>query len=192
MTINRHDSGHTWRLLWIPGLVTIVLSISAGCSGSSASTSQNAGREIQIESGTVDLVVAQLELTRSFARLVQLSGIASSMDANARYTMFAPIDDAVAQYLVAKGMSIEQLEADGALMTAFVGAHIIVGEYSGTNLLNAVGTSIDSISNQHLSIRQIDGNVAISGVDESPAKLIAIDLQATNGLVHIIDGVLAP
>lgn len=192
MAVDRHEIGHTWRLLWIPGLLTIVLFIFAGCSGSSELTSQNAGREIQIESGTVDLVAAQLELTRSFARLVQLSGIASSFDASARYTMFAPIDDAVAQYLLAKGLSIEQLEADGALVTAFVGAHIIVGEHSGTNLLNAVGTSIDSISNQHLSISQIDGNVVISGVDDNPAKLIAIDLQATNGLVHIIDGVLAP
>jgi len=113
------------------------------------------------------------------------------MDVNASYTMFAPTDDAVALYLAAKGMGIEQLEAGGALMTAFVGAHIIVGERSGTNLLNALGTTIDSISNQHLSIRQIDGNVAISGDDENPAKLIAIDLRATNGLVHIIDAVLA-
>ena len=136
--------------------------------------------------------MAQLELTRSFARLVQLSGITSTLDVNARYTMFAPTDDAVTQYLAAKSTSIEQLEADGALVTAFVGAHIIIGEHSGTNLLNAVGTTIDSISNQHLSVRKIDGSVAISGIDKNPAKLIAIDLQATNGLVHIIDGVLVP
>lgn len=183
---------HTRSLLRVAGLLTVALYIFAGCSDSSAVKSQSAGREIQIESGTIDLVVAQLELTHSFARLVQLSGITSSMDVNASYTMFAPTDDAVARYLAAKLMSIEQLEADGATMTAFVGAHIIVGERSGTNLLNSLDTTIDSISNQHLSIRQIDGNIAISGADENPAKLIAIDLRATNGLVHIIDAVLAP
>lgn len=192
MAVNRHDSGHKWRLLCFAGLLTVVLCVSAGCRGSSAVKSQTAGREIQIESGTIDLVVAQVEFTRSFARLVQLSGITSTLDVNARYTMFAPTDDAVAQYLLAKSMSIEQLEADGALMTAFVSAHIIVGEYSGTDLLNAVGTTINSISNQQLSIRQIDGGVAISGDDGNPIKLIAIDLPATNGLVHIIDGVLVP
>lgn len=169
-----------------------MLCVSIGCSGNSAVKSQTAGREVQIASGTVDLVVAQLELTRSFGYLVKLSGIASVMDVNARYTMFAPTDDAIAQYLASKEMSVAQLEADSALMTTFVNAHIINGEYSGTNLLGASGTTIDSISNQHLSIRRVDGTLTVSGVDDRPAKLIAIDIRATNGIVHIIDGVLAP
>jgi uncharacterized surface protein with fasciclin (FAS1) repeats len=106
--------------------------------------------------------------------------------------MFAPTNDAIAIYLVAKTMSIDQLAADEALLVALVGAHIIAGEQSGTSLLNAVGASFNSISNQHLSIGQVDGNVAISGAEQIPAKLIAIDLPATNGLVHIISGVLYP
>ena len=51
---------------------------------------------------------------------------------------------------------------------------------------------ITTLGNCRLTATSMDGKVMIGGADGTPVTVTAADLQAGNGVVHVIDGVLLP
>jgi transforming growth factor-beta-induced protein len=106
------------------------------------------------------------------------------------YTVFAPTDAAFAAALQSLNLSAEQLLASPDLTNILL-YHVIPGHISATTLVAAIGTTgvkVVTLSGGLLSFNVTDGNVVIN---DGPS-VVTTDIEASNGVIHVIDGVLLP
>jgi uncharacterized surface protein with fasciclin (FAS1) repeats len=138
-------------------------------------------------------VVKQISLVSDFSEMLSASSVATSVGSSEMFTFFAPTNKAVQDYLTAMNTTKTALIADAVKLNAFVAAHVSSGEISATSLLNRTGESLPMVGGTSMIIgKSEDGQVIFTLSGEISATLIAIDVAATNGLVHLVDRVLTP
>jgi uncharacterized surface protein with fasciclin (FAS1) repeats len=169
-----------------------VISITAGlASGCSKDSPKSAGTELKIEPGVLPEVVKQIPLVSDFSQMLAKSSVLATTSVASKFTFFVPSNQAVLDYLAAKGTTKEAVLADAPQLNAFVGAHVTVGDVSATALLNRTGESLTMVGGGSLVIgKSKDGQVILTPAGTTEATLIAIDVAATNGLVHLVNKVL--
>lgn len=172
--------------------VLAVISITAGlASGCSKERPRSTSTELKIDSGVLPDVVKQIPLVSDFSEMLAASSVLVTTSAIQKFTFFVPSNQAVSDYLTAKGTTKGAILADAVQLNAFVGAHVTSGEVSATALLNRTGESLAMVGGGSLVIgKSTDGQVTLTTAGTTEATLIAIDVAATNGLVHLVNKVL--
>ena len=171
-----------------------VISITAGLmSGCSKDEPKSAGVELEIVPGVLPDVAKQIPLASAFSELLEASSLKETTSTTIKFTYFVPTDQAIGAYLSAKGMTKEALIADALQLNTFVGDHIASGELTATNLLNRTGESLTMVNGSSLVIGKSEASqVTLKNDGMAEATLIAIDVPATNGLLQLVNTVLAP
>ncbi len=105
---------------------------------------------------------------------------------DAKTTVFAPTNDAFAAALNALGMTAEQLLAQKQLLTSVLTYHVVAGEVNAAAVVGL--TEATTLNGAKIKIKVVDGSVILNDT----VKVIATDIQACNGIIHVIDGVLLP
>jgi uncharacterized surface protein with fasciclin (FAS1) repeats len=108
------------------------------------------------------------------------------------FTVFAPTDDAFAAALEALDLTAEELLASpdlGGILTY----HVVPGKLMAADVLAAVesgmGTAeVETVNGATVEVTVEDGMVMLNGA----ATVTATDLEAGNGVVHVIDAVILP
>ena len=168
--------------------VLLAASLVACGSGSGSST----GTEIEFSNGSFSTTLVEAQITSLFAEIYKSVEPAIAEKMLGKTTLFAPYNVAVEKYLTDNSLTIEGLIANPDDSLAFVLGHMFSQEISASNLLNSVGTPLVMLSGSTYSVdRSTDFTkfVSESGLKTS---VIGIDLASTDGVVHIIDGVLQP
>lgn len=98
------------------------------------------------------------------------------------YTLFAPTDDAFAKV---DPDTLAKIASDPALLKQVLLYHVVAGKMMGAEVTNA--TQLASAEGQSLNVTK-DGNT----VKINDAIVMAVDMNASNGVVHVIDSVLIP
>jgi len=98
------------------------------------------------------------------------------------FTVFAPTDDAFAQVPEA---DLNALLADPEALRAVLLYHVVPGRVPAAQVVDM--DSADTVQGEAVSIAVMDGSVT---VDE--ARVVSTDIEATNGIIHVIDRVLLP
>jgi len=115
--------------------------------------------------------------------VVGLAGLDGALDSEGAYTVFAPTDAAFA--LVPQPI-IDALLADPAgLLTFILTYHVVPSVALSTDL--ADGQIITTLSGVDVNISIINGDVFIN-----QAQVIVADIVTDNGVVHVLDAVIAP
>lgn len=115
--------------------------------------------------------------------VVGLAGLDGALDAAGSYTVFAPTDAAFA--LVPQPI-IDALLADpSGLLTYILTYHVVTSEALSTDLFD--GMVITTLSGEDVTVSIANGNVFIN-----QAQVTVADIITDNGIVHVIDAVLAP
>ena len=97
------------------------------------------------------------------------------------FTVFAPTDAAFAK--LPPG-TLESLLANPAQLKQVLLTHVVAGEYRAAQVL-AAGT-LKAVNGQELTISST-GGARVNGV-----AIVATDVAARNGVIHVIDTVLLP
>jgi transforming growth factor-beta-induced protein len=100
--------------------------------------------------------------------------------AGGQYTVFAPTDAAFATLITALGAPTV-LSCD--VLPTVLAFHVTPGRHTSTSVL------------AHKSIRMLSGEqAAVSGttIAGAPLNLGLVNISASNGIVHVVDGVLLP
>jgi LPXTG-motif cell wall-anchored protein len=105
---------------------------------------------------------------------------------DAKTTVLAPTNDAFAAALTGLGMTADQLLADKALLTKVLTYHVIAGEVPAATVVTL--TEATTLNGAKISIKVVDGSVILNDT----VKVTATDIQACNGIIHVLDGVLLP
>ena len=134
----------------------------------------------------MSVIVGQGDLT-VLDELVHAAGLQDTLHDDGPFTVFAPSDAAFAAYGNAMGITTEELAADVDTLTALLTAHIVDGTDDADMVMGMDGQSFTTLAGTQIDV-SVDGDTVTVG----GATVVDYDIAADNGVVHIIDMVLAP
>ncbi len=139
------------------------------------------------ELGTiVDVASAAGDFTTLVAA-VQAAGLVETLSGEGPFTVFAPTDEAFAAALEALGLTAEELLADTALLTSVLTYHVVEGKVLAADVVTMGGQEVATVNGATIMI-SVDG----SSVMVNDANVVATDVMASNGVIHVIDKVILP
>jgi uncharacterized surface protein with fasciclin (FAS1) repeats len=114
---------------------------------------------------------------------VKAANLADALAAPGNLTVFAPTDDAFAK-LPADLINALLADPSGAL-TQILLYHVVPGSFGSADVL--ASASLDTLQGSDLAVSLRDGKPYVND-----SQIIITDIQAKNGIIHVIDAVLVP
>jgi transforming growth factor-beta-induced protein len=152
-----------------------------------AETTDAPAEEPADEPGTiVDVAVAAGDFTTLVAA-VEAAGLVETLSGEGPYTVFAPTDDAFAAALEALDMTADELLADTETLTSILTYHVVADEVPSSTVVTLDGESVETVNGATVDIT-VDGETVMV----NDATVTAVDVEASNGVIHVIDAVLLP
>ncbi len=119
------------------------------------------------------------------ATALQLTGLDSVLsDDSTDFTVFAPNDQAFEQLGTD---AINALIADPSALQQILLNHVLPGRIDSATALSAVGSAVDNAGGAKLALSINDGSLYVNA-----SKVIATDINASNGVIHVLDRVILP
>lgn len=139
----------------------------------------------------VDIAAASPDHTTLVAAVTQ-AGLVETLSGEGPFTVFAPTDAAFEAALADMGITAEELLANPDL-AGILTYHVVPGKLMAADVIAAVeaggGTAtVETVNGATIDVTVVDGVVTLNGT----ATVTAADLEAGNGVVHVIDGVIMP
>ncbi|MEO0595653.1 MAG: fasciclin domain-containing protein [Chloroflexota bacterium] len=132
----------------------------------------------------------QADGLETLATALVRGGFSSTFNGEGSFTVFAPTDEAFAAALEALGLTAEELLADTELLSSVLTYHVIDGEVFSDALED--GMEVETLNGATLTIGVTDEGVTVTDANGNVANVVTADVDASNGVVHVIDGVLLP
>ncbi|HSM07010.1 MAG TPA: fasciclin domain-containing protein [Longimicrobiales bacterium] len=112
--------------------------------------------------------------------LVEDAGLTGTLQGDGPFTVFAPTDDAFAE-----------IEAPtGELLESVLLYHVVAGEVFAADLSD--GQVVTTASGESFTVNIDGSSVTITDGSGNTVNVVVTDVPASNGIIHVIDGVLLP
>ena len=166
--------------------LALVASIAfTACGSDSEATEETVTEETVVETEMATDIVALAVATEGFSTLVAAltaAGLVETLQGEGPFTVFAPNDAAFAalpEGLLEKLLLPENI----AVLTAILTYHVVGAKVLSTEVVAGDAASVEG------------SNLALTtdmGVMVNDATVIQADVEASNGVIHVIDKVLVP
>jgi uncharacterized surface protein with fasciclin (FAS1) repeats len=114
---------------------------------------------------------------------VQAAGLVDTLKGEGPFTVFAPTEEAFAALPAG---TLESLLADpSGDLTQILLYHVVPGKVMAADVSD--GLEADTAQGGKVTFAVADGKVTING-----ANIVATDIEASNGVIHVIDAVILP
>jgi uncharacterized surface protein with fasciclin (FAS1) repeats len=120
----------------------------------------------------------------TLAAALKAAGLIETLEGPGPFTVFAPTDAAFAKLPAG---TVEALLADKAKLTSILTYHVVSGKVMAADIVKSNGAKPKTVNGEQLDIVVRAGKVYVNG-----AQVVTADVQASNGVIHIINGVLLP
>ncbi len=117
---------------------------------------------------------------KTLATALQAAGLVETLKGKGPFTVFAPTDEAFAKVPKA---DLDALLKDKAKLTSVLTYHVVPGKVLSTDIKPG---KVKTVQGSELTI------ATTGGVTVDAAKVTAADIQADNGVIHVVDSVLMP
>ena len=144
-----------------------------------AASSDDAGSE---DPGTIVDIAAGNEDFSTLVTAVTEAGLVETLSGEGPYTVFAPTNAAFDA--LPEGTLDSLLEDPSGALTEILQLHVIAGEVDSAAAAAAVGTCVETLGGE-VKVEEVDGGLTIGG-----APISTTDLEASNGIIHVIDAVV--
>lgn len=124
-------------------------------------------------------VVGSRDQLSDFETLIEAAGLADNLAKDGPFTVFAPTNAALATF------DALATTAD-ATVTDILLYHIVNGQYNSPALANF--STMPTLLGEHVAISVEGGEIMLNDV----VKIITTDVEAENGIIHIVDALLLP
>ena len=118
---------------------------------------------------------------------VVAADLATTLSGPGPFTVFAPTNDAFAALLTELGISKADLLANKPLLTKVLTYHVVSGKVLKAQV--PVNTPITTVEGETFTVSSA---FVITDKRGRTANIIATDVAASNGVVHVIDKVILP
>jgi uncharacterized surface protein with fasciclin (FAS1) repeats len=135
-------------------------------------------------------IVQTAQAAPEFSVLVEAvvaADLVDALSAQGPLTVFAPTNAAFANLLAELGVTKEQLLANRALLTQVLTYHVVTGRLLKADV--PVGQPVTTLQGQTLTV---DSSLAITDQRSRRASIVATDVLASNGVIHVVDKVILP
>ena len=129
----------------------------------------------------VDTAVAAGDFS-TLVTAVKAAGLVETLKGEGPFTVFAPTD---AAFEKVPTDTLNALLADKAALANVLTYHVVAGNVMAADVVKL--TSAVTVQGQAVSIEVKDGKVYVDG-----AQVVATDIKASNGVIHVIDAVILP
>jgi len=114
---------------------------------------------------------------------VKAAGLVETLQGAGPFTVFAPTDEAFAK--LPKGTVEDLLKPENKeKLVAILTYHVVAGKVMAADVKTA---KVKTVNGKELDVKVADGAVTVDG-----AKVVKVDIAASNGVIHVIDSVLLP
>jgi uncharacterized surface protein with fasciclin (FAS1) repeats len=120
----------------------------------------------------------------TLAAALKAAGLIDTLKGKGPFTVFAPTDEAFAK--LPKGTVEDLLKPENkAKLTSILTYHVVPGRVFASDVVKLKGAK--TVQGGEVSIKVEGSNVSIDN-----AKVVSTDIDATNGVIHVIDTVIMP
>lgn len=137
----------------------------------------------EVEADIVDLAVST-EFLSTLVAAVKAGDLVDVLKGDGPFTVFAPTNDAFAKLPAGTVESLLKPE-NKAKLVAVLTYHVVPGKVMSTDLKN--GQKAKTVQGSEITVTLKDGKAMINN-----ATVTAADIEASNGVVHVIDTVILP
>lgn len=164
--------------------------------GASASSEVMVGGAPMVATRTIVANAAMASNLTTLVKAVQAAGLADTLSGPGPFTVFAPTDQAFAALPAGTIDSLLQPAAKQQLTTILT-HHVVSGRLDAAAIQSQIeaggGTAqLSTVSGQPLTATIVNGNVQLRSSGGSVGFVDQADVPASNGVVHIVNGVLVP
>jgi uncharacterized surface protein with fasciclin (FAS1) repeats len=170
------------RNLLILTSVAAATTLLAACGDSDEHVAAPAKNIVELAQATPDLSI--------LVEAVVAAGLAGTLSGAGPFTVFAPTNAAFAALLAELGVSKEALLADKTLLTAVLTYHVLGSKVESSQI--PLGAAIKTVQGANLTINSVGMGLAITDARGRKANIVTANIQASNGVVHVIDKVILP
>jgi len=156
----------------------------------SNNNTQDTTTSSQTEEQTPPSIVGLASSSEDLSTLVtalQAADLVDTLQGEGPFTVFAPTNDAFAA-LPAGTLDTLLLPENKDDLAAVLTYHVVSGEVMSSDLSD--GQVITTVQGGTLTVAIRDGMVYLIDGAGNEARVVTADLDASNGVVHVIDGVL--
>lgn len=144
--------------------------------------------EAQTTGTLVDIASSNDDFT-TLVQAVVTAELAEALSGEGPFTVFAPTNEAFAATLEELNISAEDLLSRQLLLTDILLYHVVEGEVLAETVVTLDGESVPTLlAGSEISISIVDGGVVLN----DSVNVVATDVMASNGVIHVIDRVLIP
>ena len=136
----------------------------------------------------VELAVATDDLS-TLVTAVTAAELVDTLSGEGPFTVFAPTNDAFAA-LPAGTVDTLLLPENKAKLQAVLTYHVVAGKVMSSDLSN--GQVVKTVQGNNLTVEIADGKVMLVDATGAKAEVVTADVEASNGVVHIINSVVLP
>ena len=148
--------------------------------------------EAMMDQTVLDIAAANEDFS-TLAAAVEAAGLQDALsDPEATLTVLAPTNEAFEAALASLGLTAEELLADTDTLTAILTYHVL-GDIVTSSDIAAAGTEeipVETLSGEELVVALGDDGTV--GFVDQTATVTMADIEASNGVIHVIDAVLLP
>ena len=147
------------------------------------------------EVGTIVDIAAGDENFSTLVSLVTTAELVETLSGEGPFTVFAPTNAAFEALAEKMGVTMDELSAtlteDTALLAKVLTSHVIAGKVMAADTAALDGTEVEMVSGEKATVASADGAVSLT-IGESVANVVTADIEASNGVIHVIDIPLLP
>lgn len=127
---------------------------------------------------------------------VDAAGLIETLSGEGPFTVFAPTNEAFAA--LPEGTVDTLVSEDTETLGTILTYHVVEGEMMAADVLSAIegageaGLEVTTVGGGTLTATIVDGNVVLTDATGGTATVTATDVDASNGVIHVIDTVLMP
>jgi uncharacterized surface protein with fasciclin (FAS1) repeats len=158
---------------FLSALALVTVTSLVGCASNSMQASMPAN---------VVVAAGQRADLTTFTKLLQQSGLASTLEGTGPFTVFAPTD---AAFKAVPAATLDKLAKDPQALKNVLSYHVMPGVFKSTDISGAV--SLPTLNTAKLAVAK-----AGDFVTADDALVVQADVATSNGVVHVVDSVLMP
>lgn len=153
------------------------------------------GAEMFATKTIVDNAIAS-PIHKTLVAAVTQAGLVDTLKGAGPFTVFAPTDDAFAKVPKATLDGLMR-PAQKTVLADVLKYHIVAGKLTAADLAKQITDGggkamLKTVNGQDLTATMAGNVITLAGADSSKATVTQADVNQSNGVIHVVDGVLTP
>lgn len=162
--------------------VAVVVGLLAvlGACGDDEPTASSAPAVVEV--GDIVAVASEAGSFSTLVAAVQAADLVETLQSDGPFTVFAPTDEAFAA-LPAGVLDALLLPENKSVLAKILTYHVVSGKVMAADVMTG---EVATVEGQTVAL-STDGGVTVNG-----ANVVTADVEASNGVIHVIDAVILP